>query len=251
VIVGVIQARMGSTRVPGKVMADLCGAPMIDRIFERVSEARTVDTVGVATTTQPSDDPLAEHLARRGVGCHRGEVDDIVGRLCGAAREFGADVLVRLWGDCPFADPGVIDGAVDKLLAEGLDYASNFRIDERTFPAGLELEVYRRAALEQIDRGAGDPFYREFPAEYLAANPELFRTGVVRCEEDLSNVPLTVDYPQDLEAARAIYERLYRPGEIFGFREVVSLIREDRELTDGRAGLARNAEYLQKKKERQ
>jgi spore coat polysaccharide biosynthesis protein SpsF len=125
VIVGAIQARMGSTRLPGKVLAPILGRPMAWRIFERARHSKHLDQVVIATTTEPSDDELVRFAEQNNIGCYRGRVDDIVERLCSTAQRFQADVLVRIWGDCPFVDPEVIDQALEKLLAENLDYVSN------------------------------------------------------------------------------------------------------------------------------
>lgn len=250
-VLGVIQARMGSTRLPGKVLAPILGKPMIWRIFERVLQSRYMDKTVIATTIEPSDDELARFAEQNDIGYYRGSVDDIVDRLCGTAQYFRADVLVRIWGDCPFADPEVIDQAVEKLLAENLDYVSNVIPGERTFPAGLDVEVYRRQILESIQVETEDEFYREFPFEYITRYPEQFRWGIIRNGEDQSHIYLTVDYPQDLELARAIYAQFYRPDKLFSFREVVAFMQKHPDMVKDGANLPRNTDYLQKRRDHQ
>jgi spore coat polysaccharide biosynthesis protein SpsF (cytidylyltransferase family) len=249
-IIGIVQARMGSTRLPGKVLAPILGKPMIWRILERVMRARCLDRTVIATTTEPSDDELATFAEENDIGCYRGSVDDIVDRYCGAAQHFKADIIVRIWGDCPFIDPEVIDQAVDRLLANNLDHVNTFMRDERTFPYGMDLEAYRRQTLEAIRNQTEDHFFREFPFEYIMRFPEQFRSDIIRCQENLAHIHLTVDYPQDLELARAIYAALYNAETPFSFREAVKLVTEQPDISKNRANLTRNADYLRKKERR-
>ena len=246
-----IQARMGSTRLPAKVVAPILGKPMVWRIVERVGQSRTVDRVVLATTTESADDALVGLAEEWSIGCYRGSVDDLVERLLGAAEHFGADVLVRIWGDCPFADPEVIDRAVETLLSNDLDYVSNTVPGQRTYPGGLDVEVYRRSTLEAIRDSTEDGFYREFPLEYVTGHSDRFRWSVIRHEEDLSYVQLTVDYPEDLEVARLVYSALYRSDGPFSFREAVAIVQQDPGLGGASSRLPRNVEYLQKRRERQ
>jgi spore coat polysaccharide biosynthesis protein SpsF len=142
-ILAVLQARMSSTRLPGKVMAEVAGAPMILRQIERLSRARRLDRIVVATSTDRSDDSLAAWLTLHGVPVHRGSLDDVLARYEGALEAFGpAEVLVRLTGDCPLTDPEVIDATIDLLIDKGLDYAANTPA-RRTYPKGLDVEVMR------------------------------------------------------------------------------------------------------------
>ncbi|CAK0768322.1 spore coat polysaccharide biosynthesis protein SpsF [Gammaproteobacteria bacterium] len=253
-VVGIIQARLGSSRLPRKVLADLQGEPMIGRILERISLARCIQATGIATTTESSDDDLVEYSQRLGIGVYRGSVDDLAARLYGAAHAFGAEVIVRIWGDCPCADPAVIDLAVERLLVEDLDYISNsITIDAtnsivltRTYPYGLDLEVYQTAVLGRLCATTIDPFYREFPFEWVKAHSAELRVGTMPLTENWSHIYLTVDYPEDLALIREIYQGLYQPGIAFGWREVVDWLKRQPELIDRVTNLIRNPEYYQK-----
>ena len=221
---------------------------MIWRIYERLLQARRLDRIGIATTTEPSDDSLAAFAEESKIPCYRGSVDDIIERLAGAAEVFAAEVVVRVWGDCPMVDPGLVDRVIEKLKEEDLDYASNYLPTERTFPVGMEVEAYRRPTLLLLKKEAADPFCREFPIEYLLKNPDKFRRGLISHEADLSRFQLSVDYPQDLELARAVYSELYRPESPFSYRDVLAFLEKRPGLIGKVSGLPRHVDYHQKKR---
>ena len=153
-ILAILQARMSSSRLPGKVLMPLAGAPMIVRQIERVARSERIDKLVVATSDDPSDDALAKTVAHEAIGVHRGPLDDVLARFIGALTAFGpADHVVRLTGDCPLADPAVIDATIDRVLAAGADYGSNTP-PRRTFPKGLDVEVMTVAALHAASLAA-------------------------------------------------------------------------------------------------
>lgn len=205
--VAILQARMSSTRLPGKVMRPLVGRPMIERQLERLRRSTGLRLV-VATSTDASDDPLAKHLHDIGVAVFRGSLHDVLDRFVGAARTFGAEgQLVRLTADCPLADPGVIDDCV-RLRAElGVDYASNGQ--RRTYPRGLDVEVFTLDALLTADREATDPYDREHVTPFLYRNPERFTQGELVQARDESNLRWTVDTPDDFAFVERVYDALY------------------------------------------
>ncbi len=247
-VVAMIQARMGSSRLPGKVLADIRGRPMVDWIAERLAAARHVDRVAIVTTEDPSDDALVRFAHERSIAVYRGSVDDLVARFHDAARHFGAEIMVRIWGDCPFIDPAVVDRVLAQALDNDLDYATNSIFARRTYPVGLDLEVYHRRTLSRIRTRTDAAFHREFPFEFIRAHREDFSVGVVRCEEDHSQYHLTVDYPQDLALARTIYERLEGLAEPFDFHHVVDIIEADPALLEPIARLERNIEYQEQRR---
>ena len=166
---------MGATRLPGKVMADLAGAPMIARQIERVSRSALIDRIVLATSTDAGDDPLAACAEALGVGVHRGSLDDVLDRFVGALEAFGpADHVVRLTGDCPLADPAVIDATIAHVIAAGVDYGSNTP-PHRTFPKGLDVEVMTAAALRAAAARASTPEEHEHVTWGLHQHPELYR----------------------------------------------------------------------------
>ena len=245
--IAAIQARLGSTRLPEKVMADLGGLPMVMQIARRLAAASALDEVVIATTSEPSDAPLAAACEAAGLRVHRGAVDDLVARLHGAAEAFNADVLVRVWGDCPCVDPVVVDACVTTLTSHGHLFASTMRPPGRTLPLGLDIEVYRRSCLSAILEGSNDPFFREFPVEFVNQRIDDAQIGSYRYHSDASELHITVDYPEDLTFARAIFAALDRSDRIFGVDELVEWMTSDAGRAAKPEGLARNADYLSKK----
>lgn len=224
-ILAVLQARMSSTRLPGKVMADLQDAPMVLRQIERLSRARRLDRIVVATSTDRSDDGLAAMLALHEVAVHRGPLDDVLARYAGAIEAFGpADVVVRLTADCPLADPEVIDAVVETLVRRGLDYAANTP-PHRKFPKGLDVEAMRGEALLRAAREAKDPYEREHVTPYLYRHPELFAQDFITQEADEGEVRWTVDRPDDLAFVREVYAALYPKDPAFTSDDVRAFVR--------------------------
>jgi spore coat polysaccharide biosynthesis protein SpsF len=206
-VVVIVQARMGSTRLPGKVLMDLEGRPMLERQLKRLALARTPDVIAVATTTDPHDQPIVDLAVRLGVPFTRGSEDDVLDRYVQAAAEHAAEVVVRVTADCPLIDPPVLDKCVDALLADPtLDYASN--TVTRTYPRGLDVEVLTRAVLEVAGREATRSADREHVTRFIWRQPDRFRLGFIVDTEDRSHLRWTVDTPEDLELIRRVYRDL-------------------------------------------
>ncbi len=205
-VVAIIQARMGSTRVPGKVLEDICGQPMLARTARRVQRARGVDTVVVATTVRAEDDVVEELCQAEGWACYRGNETDLLDRYYQAAQQQSADVIVRITSDCPLIDPSVVDLVLQEFLGHEplLDYASNIN-PTRTFPRGLDVEVVRFEALEVAWREDSNPSWREHVTPYIHLNPDRFSIRCIKHETDCSEWRWTVDTPQDLKLVRLIY----------------------------------------------
>jgi spore coat polysaccharide biosynthesis protein SpsF len=223
-ILAILQARMSSTRLPGKVMADVEGAPMILRQIERLGRSQRLRRILVATSIDPSDDGLAAMLALHDVPVHRGPLEDVLGRFEGALKAHPAEIVVRLTADCPLADPEVIDATVDLLTTRVLDYAANTP-EHRTYPKGLDVEVMRAGALLQAAREATDPYEREHVTPYLYRHPEMFAQDFISQEQDEGEVRWTVDRPDDLEFVRQVYAALYPRTPDFGSEDVRTLVR--------------------------
>ncbi len=221
---------MSSTRLPGKVMADLMGAPMIARQIERVARSTRIDRIVLATSTDPGDDPLAECVGALGVGVHRGSLDDVLDRFVGVLDAFGpADHVVRLTGDCPLADPSVIDRTIALHLERGTDYAANTPA-HRTFPKGLDVEVVRAQCLIRAGREAQEPYEREHVTPYFYRHPELFPQVFLSQDVDEGEVRWTVDRPDDLAFVRAVYGALYAEKPDFTSDDVRAFVRERPDL---------------------
>ena len=228
-ILAVLQARMSSTRLPGKVMADLVGAPMILRQIERLRRSRRLDRIVVATSIDPSDDGFAAMLAMHDIPVHRGPLDDVLARFGGALEAHPAEILVRLTADCPLADPEVIDATIDLLAAGGLDYAANTPA-HRTYPKGLDVEVMRSDALLRAAREAADPYEREHVTPYLYRHPEMFAQDFISQTADEGELRWTVDRPDDLEFVRAVYGALYPNRPDFSSDDVRAFVRSRPDL---------------------
>lgn len=223
-VVAIIQARMGSTRLPGKVMTDLGGEPVLARVVARARKARLLDEVVVATTGLEADNVIVDFCAARGWPCFRGSEEDVLDRYFRAATAFGADIVVRITSDCPLIEPEVIDLVVQRFLDGGsVDYASN-TLPPRTFPRGLDVEVMAFAALATAWREDDNPAWREHVTPYIYRHPEKFRLLSVTNEEDYSHMRWTVDTAEDLAFVRKIYEHF--GAQDFAWRDVLRLLED-------------------------
>ncbi len=219
-VVVINQARLGSTRLPGKVLLDLHGRPLLERQIERLRRARTPDEIVIATTFASHDDRLADFARSLGLRVFRGHEHDVLERYVGAAAAAAADVVVRVTSDCPLLDPTLLDRCVRLLLAEPeLDYVSNTL--ERTYPRGLDVEALRRATLLEAHREAHERADREHVTRFVWRQPERFRLGGIKGEHDHSQLRWTVDEADDLAVVRAIYDALYPHDPTFGFEDVL------------------------------
>jgi len=224
-ILAILQARASSTRLPGKVLLPLAGAPMILRQIERVRRAARIGRLVLATSVDPSDDELARVVAQAGIAVHRGDLDDVQARFIGALDAHGpADHIVRLTGDCPLADPAVIDATIDHVVAEGADYGSNTP-PHRTLPKGLDVEVMTAAALRAAAARAATPEEREHVTWALHRRPDLYRQAFFSQAAEEGAVRWTVDFPHDYEFVTAVYDALYPANPAFTSDDVRAFVR--------------------------
>ncbi|WP_119417843.1 cytidylyltransferase domain-containing protein [Desertibaculum subflavum] len=234
--IALIQARLSSSRLPGKVLMDIEGVPMLAHVVERVSAARLLDGVAVATSTDSTDDRLAAYCRANGIRHHRGPLDDVLARFVQAGKREEADVIVRVTADCPLIDPALIDAVVTMRDAHRADYASN--VLSRRYPRGLDVEVFTAEALARADREGKAPHHREHVTPYLYEEPGRFQVVGLDCERDLSAHRWTVDTAADLDVVRAIQQRLDNP--LAGWREVLAVVEREPNLA------RRNAHIKQK-----
>lgn len=214
---------MTSSRLPGKVMAPVLGQPMIARQIERLRRSALIDGLVVATSVDPSDDPLADCCERLGVDVFRGPLGDVLGRFCGALEAHPqAQTVIRLTADCPLADWAVIDQVIAAHRDEDADYAANTPA-MRTFPHGLDTEVVRASVLLEAGREAVDPYEREHVTPFVYRRPERYRMAWVSREPSLAHLRWTVDVPSDLAFVRGVYERLYPVDPAFDSEAIVAL----------------------------
>ena len=231
-VVAIVQARMGSSRLPGKVLAELGGTTMLAQVVRRLDAARRVAKIVVATSTAVEDDAIVHAAGQLGAGVHRGSAADVLGRFFGAARAFRADAIVRITADCPLIDPGVVDQVI-AALAGDMDYASNTH--ERTFPRGLDVEALHRDVLERITRLGRSAAAREHVTSYAMEHPELFRIAHVRADHDDSDLRWTVDTPEDLATMQKLYSELGLGADLRPYHEIVAAVRARPELAAGNA----------------
>lgn len=230
-VVAIIQARMGSSRLPGKVLKDIGGVPMLQRVVVRARRAQSLGRVVVATTTDTSDDPLATFCRCQGFPLFRGDPYDVLDRYYQAASAFGAEVVVRLTGDCPVIDPREIDRTVAAFLAAKVDFAAN-RLPppwHRTTPIGMDTEVVTFTALARAWREAKTKYAREHVMPYLYEEPGRFNTLLVDHDPDWGDLRLTVDTPEDLELIRQVYAYFGNSDE-FNLAEMAALLSSQPEL---------------------
>ena len=220
-VVAIVQARMGSTRLPGKTLADLGGMPVIDRVLHRVARANLVADRVVAITDLPVDDPLETHLADAGESVVRGAEDDVLSRFGKAAEQFPADAYLRVTADCPLIDPQVIDDVVSAFWSGDFDYCSNVLV--RTYPIGMDCEVVSAEVLWAAVAEAVDPVEREHVTPFVYGRPERFRLRNVEAPAwaNRPDLRLTVDEANDLELLRRVIDEL---GPDPSLREVLQLL---------------------------
>lgn len=228
-VVAIIQARMGSSRLPGKVLKDIAGLPMLVRVVERTRRARTISMVGVATTSDLADDPIELVCRGHSYPVYRGSAFDVLDRYYQAAKAFGAEVIVRITADCPVIDPAEIDFTVNQFFATGVDFAANRLPEGRTVPIGFDTEVCTFAGLERAWREATLPAEREHVMPYFYDTPGRFRYILVKRESNYGHLRWTVDTAEDLELIRRIYAAF--PGrDDFTYAEMLELFEREPEL---------------------
>ncbi len=220
----IIQARMGSTRLQGKVMMPILGKPLLEHLIERVRHVKEGDIV-VATTTNPLDDPIEDLCLSRGVKVFRGSENDVLSRYAAASRD--CDVVVRLTSDCPLLDPDLIDLMLSHFLSGQVDYVSNTIL--RTYPRGYDVEIMSKEALEKVNRLAKTPSEREHVTLYIRKHQDQFSISQVERKPDISHLRLTVDTREDFELVTRIFESL---PEGFRLSDVERLLQDNPLLLD-------------------
>ena len=247
-IIAIIQGRMSSSRLPGKILADIAGQPMLTRVYTRTSRAKTLDEVIFATTTDASDDPVAEYCDFSGIPFTRGSVFDVLDRYYQTAKQAKADVVVRITADCPVIDPDLVDDVVKAVTSDQFDFAAN-RLPppfQRTYPIGLDVEVCPFGLLEKAWKKSTETFHREHVMPYFYEGVELtrqsrtletgtsprgFNIAILNHITDFSDYRWTVDTPEDLEFMRQIYSR-FDGRDDFTWKEVLDLVHDEPRLME-------------------
>jgi spore coat polysaccharide biosynthesis protein SpsF len=235
-VLAILQARASSSRLPSKVLKPILGRPMLAHQLDRVRRARSLDALIVATSTDSSDDPIEQLCATEGVSCFRGSLDDVLDRYYQAALPHRPSTIVRLTGDCPLADPDLIDRVVEFFHSDRFDIAGA----DQTHPDGLDVEVFRFDVLEHAWRHATRPSDREHVSRFILDQPDRFRIGPYSSPVDLSHMRWTVDEPQDFELVTRIYEALHPRKPAFTTEDILELLAAQPELLELNRGIGRN-----------
>jgi len=254
-ILVILQARMSSTRLPGKVLKPILGEPMLVRQIERVLSAQSAVKLLIATSADNSDDPIVTLAKATGVDYFRGSLEDVLARFYYAAKNYEPQNVVRVTGDCPLLDPEVLDNVINYHLSGDFDYTSN--VLPPSFPDGLDVEVMKFSALETAYKEAVLPSHREHVTMFINRNPKRFKLGNFKNTEDLSQLRWTVDEKEDLEFVRYIYKGLYEKNNRFLLQDILGFLRSNPNLNSLNKKYQRNTglikslqkdrEFLQKK----
>lgn len=241
-ITAIIQARMGSSRLPGKVLLDIEGKTVLDRVIERTKRAKGIDRAIIAIPDTSSDDVLAKYCEERSIPYFRGSEADVLDRYYQTAKHFNIAHIVRITSDCPLIDPEVIDRVINEYHAGGYDYISTGRI-ETTYPDGLDVELFSFTTLEKARNEAMLPSEREHVTPYIWNHPEIFNIETVVNSKDLSLHRWTVDEPADLEFVRGVYKK-FPENKLFCLKEILHLLEINPEIKNINSGISRNSGYF-------
>lgn len=248
-VVTIVQARMGSTRLPGKVLKNIVGRPVLWHVINRLKESDLTDQIVVATTTKAEDIAIVNLVKSVGVECYTGSEADVLDRYFQAAKLYNATTIVRVTSDCPLIDPEMVDNVILFFKKNNFDYVSNTWTSAKndcneTCPAGLDTEVFSFGALEKAWEDAKLQSEREHVTPYIWKHSDLFRIGHFRCSNDLSFMRLTLDYEEDLIFITEVYNRLSKKGLTFRSDEILALVEASPDLVNLNKGRARNEGYL-------
>jgi len=225
----IIQARMGSTRLPGKVMEVVSGKTILEHIILRLKRVKKIDAMIIATTENEKDNIISETAKDLGVGVFRGSENNVLKRYFDAASKFNLDIIVRITADCPVIDPEIIDKTIDLFLEHShIDYVSN--TIERTFPRGLDVEVFNFSALKKAYQEAREEHEKEHVTPYIYSNPDKFSIFNYKNKRNYAYYRWTVDTKEDLALISVIYDKLYPKNEEFSFKDILLLFEKYPEL---------------------
>ena len=228
--VGIIQARTGSSRLPGKIMMKTEGKTMLEHMIERVSKSKKLDKIVIATTTKENDDVIVSLAKQLKIDYFRGSEDDVLDRYYKASKQFDADVVVRLCSDSPLLDGKIIDDVVEEYLSSDYDFVGNLSPSPRTFPDGLGVEVFSSELLADAHENAKKPSEREHVTFYMWMQPQKFKIHRVDYKNDSSKYRFNLDYVEDYNFLTKIFENFYQKDKNFNLDEVIQWLEENPEI---------------------
>ncbi len=239
-VVASVEARMGSSRLPGKMLMDVGGKSAIGRVCDRLRQCSKLDGVVLATSVEPADDMLADWAHANGVECYRGSQDDVLDRVLQAQKSLGSDVVVEVTGDCVLLDPQIIDLGIESYFENDCDVATN--VTRQTFPIGIDVQVFAVDALDWVARNVDDPDVREHVSLHFYRNPDKYRilTLLAPREWAAPEFRLVLDYEADLDLMRKVYSALEPEcGSSFGVGEIIRFLRKHPEIAAVNSGCVR------------
>jgi len=235
-VLAIVQARMGSTRLPGKTLIEIEGKPLLEHVINRIRYSKTIDDIIIATTTGPEDKAIVSMAEKLHVATYTGSSDDVLDRFYQAASLFSAKKIVRITADDPFKDPKVIDEIVNYFFSHPeLDYVSN--TIEPSYPVGIDVEVFSYEALKTSWQEAESFRDREHVTPYIWCNPSLFKVANYKHTQQLSHLRWTIDTKEDLQMTREVYKKLYVEDEIFNMNDILQLINKHPHISDINSGV--------------
>ena len=243
-ITAIVQARMNSSRLPGKVMTRFSGNSLLGHIIERIGYSTQISKIVIATTTHTADDEIVDWATNNNIDFYRGSESDVLNRYFEAAKTVQATHVARITSDDPFKDPNVIDAVAAMYLNESLDFAYNNH--PPSFPEGLDTEIFSFASLAQANKTAQDPFEREHVTQFFYRNPLLFKQKNLSAPRDYSFLRWTLDTKEDLEMTKMVYDRLYKKGKIFLMNDVLDLLEREPGIQTINQNVSRSAMYNRK-----
>ena len=250
-IIAIVQGRMGSSRLPGKVMMDIVGKPLLWHIVNRLKYSKLIDKTVVATGDGRENDIIEDMCKEYDYTCYRGSEDDLTDRFYQVSKLFNAGVIVRITADCPLVEPGIVDKVINFLLEniDNYDYVSNCR-PQPTFPHGLDVEVFRYSLLERLWKEIKDPFLREWFTTVIFENPEKYKIFCIKNDVDLSHLRLTVDYKEDLALVRYIFKNLYTENACFFLKDILDLYSQDQDMFNINQKYKKDEQYIEELEKR-
>jgi len=229
-IIAIIQARMGSTRLPGKVLKEINGKPMLSYLVDRVSKSKKLDKIIIATSTLDKDDAIFSYCKENNIECFRGSEDDVLSRYYECAKQYNPDTIVRLTADCPLADPQIIDNVIQKFEDNSVEYCANtVPIETNTFPDGTDVEVFSFEALKKAYNEVKDKHFREHVTFQFWQTDE-YKSIQYISNMDYSKFRITVDYPEDFEVVEFIFNELKKRDSYGHLNEIIEIIESNEEI---------------------
>ena len=224
-IIATIEARMTSTRLPGKVLMEVCGEPLLLNLIQRLKEVRLIEEIVIATTTNTEDNAIEDLAKKAGASIYRGSEHDVLGRVLAAAESARGDIIVEITGDCPIIDIEIVDQAIRMYIYNDFDYVSNAVV--RSYPDGMDVQVFSTKTLRKVALATQAPDDREHVSKYIYSNPSMFRLCHLVAPSNLTDpeLGLTLDEMKDYELIRLIIENLQEKNPLFGWRDIQNLLR--------------------------